>query len=58
MHKSGHVTKPNQSGSQKTEMVMIQASQELNTQAILKKWRRWSVELSVGTQRGIFHSRS
>ena len=35
----------------KTEMVMIQASQELNTQAILKKWRRWSEELSIGTQK-------
>ena len=49
MHKSGHVTKPNQSACQKTEMVMIQASQELNTQAILKIWRRWSEVLSKGT---------
>ena len=38
-------------GCQKTEMVMIQASQELNTQAILKKWRRWSEELSRRTQK-------
>ena len=51
MHKSGHVTNPTQSGCQKTEMVMIQASQELNTQAILKKWRRWSEELSKGIQK-------